>query len=240
VTAASSRERLALALDVPLAQAEDLYARVSPYFATAKIGLSLFIEHGPRAVERLQRLGANVFLDLKLHDIPNTVELAARRCAEMAVSYFTVHAQGGPAMLRAAREGASLAAAKSGIRLPKLLAVTVLTSLSDGDLSATGYQLSASQLTRRLARLALDCGVDGLVCSPKEVADLRSALGREPFLCTPGIRMAGTAVGDQERVATPQEAVRAGADLLVVGRPVYAAADPVEAARSLWAQVSSI
>lgn len=235
---ASARDRLAIALDVSLAEAEQLYERVSPYFATAKIGLSLFVEHGPRAVERLQRLGANIFLDLKLHDIPNTVELAARRCAEMAVSYFTVHAQGGAAMLRAARSGALQGAAQRGLNPPKLLAVNVLTSLSDKDLRATGHAASPVELTLQLAQLALDCGADGLVCSAQEVARLRSVFGSQPLLCTPGIRFAADAQGDQQRVATPQEAVRSGADLLVVGRPVYAAADPLEAARLLWAAVS--
>ena len=236
----AARDRLALALDLPLAQAEELYQRVAPYFATAKVGLSLFAEHGLEAVERLQRLGARVFLDLKLHDIPNTVELAASRCAEMGVRYFTVHATGGPAMLRAAQAGAEKGAAKKGVPVPQVLAVTVLTSLSAGDLEAIGHALSPRELTLRLARLALDCGVAGLVCSAQEVGDLRSTLGPKPFLCTPGIRMPDGARGDQERVATPQEALRSGADLLVVGRPIYAAEDPVEAARKLAAAVSDI
>jgi orotidine-5'-phosphate decarboxylase len=239
VSPAAARDRLAIALDVSLAEAEQLYSRVSPYFATAKIGLSLFIEHGPRAVESLQRLGANIFLDLKLHDIPNTVELAARRCAEMAVSYFTVHAQGGAAMLRAAKSGALQGAAQRGLSPPKLLAVSVLTSLSDEDLRATGHAAGSGEVTLQLARLALDCGADGLVCSAQEVAKLRSAFGPKPFFCTPGIRFAAEAHGDQQRVATPQEAVRSGADLLVVGRLVYAAADPLEAARVLSAAVSA-
>jgi orotidine-5'-phosphate decarboxylase len=225
-------------LDVPLPEAEDLYARVSPYFATAKVGLSLFLAHGPTSVERLHRLGANVFLDLKLHDIPNTVQLAAAGCAEMGVGFFTVHAQGGPAMLRAARDGARQGAARRGIAPPRVLAVTVLTSLSDTDLEAMGHDASAVLLAQRLGRLALRNGVDGLVCSPQEVAALRSTFGSKPFLCTPGIRMAKDAPGDQSRVATPQEALRAGADLLVVGRPVYAAEDPVQAAKALWAALS--
>jgi orotidine-5'-phosphate decarboxylase len=239
VSPIAARDRLALALDLPLAQAEELYQKVSPYFAIAKVGLSLFAEYGPAAVERLQRLGAGVFLDLKLHDIPNTVELAASRCAEMGVRYLTVHALGGPAMLRAAQAGAEKGAAKKGVPVPQVLAVTVLTSLSSGDLEAIGHEVSPRELTLRLARLALDCGVAGLVCSPQEVGDLRTVLGPKPFLCTPGIRMPESARGDQERVATPQEAVRSGADLLVVGRPIHAAEDPVEAARQLFATIAA-
>jgi len=218
----------ALALDDRLGKGPEL----------AKVGLELFTAAGPDVVRALTARGRRVFLDLKLHDIPNTVELAARRCAEMAVSYFTVHAQGGAAMLRAARSGALQGAAQRGLNPPKLLAVNVLTSLSDKDLRATGHASSPVELTLQLAQLALDCGADGLVCSAQEVARLRSVFGSQPLLCTPGIRFAADAQGDQQRVATPQEAVRSGADLLVVGRPVYAAADPLEAARRLWTAVS--
>jgi len=240
VSPPAARDRLAIALDLPLVQAEELYRRVSPYFAIAKVGLSLFTEHGPSAVERLQRLGAGVFLDLKLHDIPNTVELAASRCAEMGARYFTVHATGGPAMLRAAQAGAEKGAAKNGVPVPQVLAVTVLTSLSVGDLEAIGFEVSPRELALRLGRLAVGCGIAGLVCSAQEVGDLRSALGAKPILCTPGIRMPEGARGDQERVATPQEALRSGANLLVVGRPIHAAQDPVEAARRLAAAISDI
>ncbi len=235
----SARDRLALALDLPLGEAEQLYARVRQYFAVAKVGLSLFVEHGPAAVERLQRLGARIFLDLKLHDIPNTVELAARRAAEIGASYVTVHAQGGAAMLRGARAGAEAGAKSRGSAAPKVLAVTVLTSLSSGDLEATGQRGSVASLTERLARLSVECGLAGVVCSPQEVAQLRSRLGTGAFLCTPGIRSSVAELGDQQRVATAEQAVRSGADLLVVGRPVYAAADPVEAARVLASEVDA-
>ena len=235
----STRDYLALALDLPLDEAEHLYARVRQYFAVAKVGLSLFVEHGPAAVERLRRLGARIFLDLKLHDIPNTVELAARHAAEIGASYITVHAQGGAAMLRAARAGAEAGAGSRASEAPKLLAVTVLTSLSSGDLEATGHPGSVASLTERLARLSVDCGLAGVVCSPQEVAHLRSALAPEAFLCTPGIRSSAAERGDQQRVATAEQAVRSGADLLVVGRPVYAAADPLEAARVLASEVDA-
>lgn len=233
----SSRERLALALDLPLPDAEQLYARLAPYFGVAKIGLSLFVEHGPAAVERLRRLGARIFLDLKLHDIPNTVELAARHAAEAGASLITVHAQGGCAMMRAARAGAEQGAPGSP---PKVLAVTVLTSLSAEDLSATGHACSPADLVERLARLALECGLAGVVCSPREVGQLRRSLGPGAFLCTPGIRPPGSESADQLRTASAADAARAGADLLVVGRPVYAAANPLEAARALAAELAGI
>jgi len=224
---------------LPLGEAEQLYAGVSPYFAVAKVGLSLFVEHGPAAVEPFRRLGARVFLDLKLHDIPNTVELAAKRAAEMGASYITVHAQGGAAMLRGARAGAEAGAHSHGSAPPKVLAVTVLTSLSSADLEATGHQGSVAGVTERLAGLAVECGLAGVVCSPREVAQLRSRFGSAAFLCTPGIRSSADERGDQQRVATAEQAVRSGADLLVVGRPVYAAADPVEAARVLASEVDA-
>lgn len=232
----STRERLALALDLPLPEAEELYRRVAPYFGVAKVGLSLFVEHGPAAVERLRRLGARIFLDLKLHDIPNTVELAARHAVQIGASYLTVHAQGGSAMLRAARAGADVGTTDAAA--PKVLAVTVLTSLASGDLKATGHDRSPAALTEQLARLALECGLTGVVCSPEEVGQLRRSLGRPAFLCTPGIRASGADLGDQQRTATAKEAIQAGADLLVVGRPVYAAADPLEAAQVLAAEVA--
>jgi orotidine-5'-phosphate decarboxylase len=235
----SPRDYLALALDLPLSEAEQLYARVRQYFAVAKVGLSLFVEHGPAAVERFRRLGARIFLDLKLHDIPNTVELAARHAADIGASYITVHALGGAAMLRAARAGAEAGARPHASEAPKVLAVTVLTSLSSGDLEATGHPDSVASLTERLARLSAECGLAGVVCSPQEVAQLRSRLGPAAFLCTPGIRSSAAERGDQQRVATAEQAVRSGADLLVIGRPVYAAADPLEAARVLASEVDA-
>jgi len=235
----STRDYLALALDLPLDEAEQLYARVRQYFAVAKVGLSLFVEHGPAAVERLRRLGARIFLDLKLHDIPNTVELAARRAAEIGASYITVHAQGGAAMLRAAQAGAEAGAVPRASQAPKVLAVTVLTSLSSADLEATGHHGSVVSLTERLARLSVECGLAGVVCSPQEVAVLRTRLGPAAFLCTPGIRSGAAERGDQQRVATAELAVRSGSNLLVVGRPVYAAADPLEAARALASEVDA-
>jgi len=231
--AAAAADRLAVAMDVPLQPGLELYRRVSAHAGVAKVGLSLFVEHGPRAVEAFRALGARVFLDLKLHDIPNTVELAAARAAALGVSLLTVHAQGGEAMLRAALAGAADGAAKAGVPAPRILAVTVLTSLSDVDVQALGYRAPAPEVAAGLSDVAARAGVRGLVCSPREAAALRGRHGPGLFLCTPGIRPAASAAGDQARAETPRFAVEAGADLLVVGRPITAAADPRAAARAI-------
>ena len=228
-----ARSRLALAADLPLPDALSLYERVAPYVGVAKVGLSLFVEHGPRAVEAFQARGARVFLDLKLHDIPNTVELAAARAGALGVAYLTVHAAGGRAMLEGAVRGAQAGAAKAGHAPPAILAVTVLTSMDDAGLAEIGVAAAADAQATRLAALAKAAGVGGLVCSAREVAKVRALVGPGLVLCTPGIRPAGAAAGDQARVETPGAAVKAGSDLLVVGRPIYEAADPVAAARAI-------
>jgi len=234
-----ARDRLALAADIPLADAAALYPALSAHVGWVKVGLSLFVEHGPAAVERFASAGARVFLDLKLHDIPNTVQLASARAAGLGISLLTVHAQGGEAMLKAALAGVREGAARSGHPLPRVLAVTALTSLVDADLRATGHAGGASETAATLASLAVRAGVDGLVCSPREAAALRAAHGPGLFLCTPGIRPAGAAAGDQARAETPAFARAAGADLLVVGRPLYTAADPVAVARALADEVQA-
>jgi orotidine-5'-phosphate decarboxylase len=180
-----------------------------------------------------------VFLDLKLHDIPHTVQLAAAQAAQLGVRFFTVHAHGGSAMLRAAMVGVSEGSSRRRIPPPKVLAVTALTSLSDADVDEAGFPGSAAQLASRLARLALASGVDGLVCSAQELKVLREFAGPDTFLCTPGIRPEGVGRGDQSRVASPEAAIRGGADLLVIGRPIYASPDPVQAAREICTSVSS-
>jgi orotidine-5'-phosphate decarboxylase len=240
MTADEARDRIALAADLPLTEAEALYARVSPWIGYVKVGLSLYVEHGPAAVRAFTSRGARVFLDLKLHDIPNTVRLASHRAGELGVSLLTVHAQGGAEMLRAAVEGARDGAAKAGVAPPKILAVTVLTSLRDEDVAQMGSSRSASDLAQHLAHFACEAGVDGLVCSPREAGPLRASLKRRLYLCTPGIRPAGAEAGDQARAETPAFAIRAGSDLLVAGRPIYGAPDPVAAARALHAEVSSV
>ncbi|XXF80392.1 orotidine-5'-phosphate decarboxylase [Myxococcaceae bacterium GXIMD 01537] len=237
--ATSARARLALAADLPLEEGLALYERVAPHVGYAKVGLSLFVEHGPAAVAAFQQRGARVFLDLKLHDIPNTVELAAARAGALGVALLTVHAAGGEAMLKAAVRGAREGAHARGHAAPKVLAVTVLTSLSAEDVEAVGLVGAPDAAALRLARLAVGAGVDGLVCSPREAEAFRRELGLGPFLCTPGIRPAGAAKGDQSRAETPAFAVRAGSDLLVVGRPIHTAADPEAAARAIAEEASA-
>lgn len=227
-----SRARLAVALDIPLPDGERLYGQVAPYAGVAKVGLSLFVEHGPRAVEVFKRLGADVFLDLKLHDIPNTVELAAARAAALGVKYLTIHAGGGGKMIEAAVRGASKGGASTTV-----LAVTVLTSMDAEELRGIGVSDSPGAQVERLARLAQAAGAGGLVCSVQEVEALRRVVGPKMVLCTPGIRPAGAAKGDQARVDTPAAAIAKGADLLVVGRPIYEAKDPVEAAKAILDEV---
>jgi orotidine-5'-phosphate decarboxylase len=237
VTAA--RERIAWAADVPLDEALRLWRLLRPHIGVVKVGLSLFVEHGPAAVRAFRDAGAQVFLDLKLHDIPNTVELAAARASTLGAALLTVHASGGEAMLRAAVTGAGEGAAKAGgVAPPRVLAVTALTSLDDGAVGALGFGSSAAGMAERLAEAAVRAGVGGLVCSAREVPVLRSRYP-ELFLCTPGIRLPGAATGDQLRTETPSGAIRAGANLLVVGRPLHGAPDPAAAARVLEAEVAS-
>jgi len=236
----SAREKLALAADLPLPEALQLYSKVRPHVGVVKVGLSLFVEHGPAAVRAFQAEGANVFLDLKLHDIPNTVELAAQKAGALGVSFLTVHAQGGSPMVQAACDGARRGAAEAGKPAPVILAVTVLTALSADAVRQTGHVLAPPELASKLGALAVKAGAQGLVCSPHEAAQLKALLGPEVFLCTPGIRPAGAAPGDQARAETPAFAVRAGANLLVIGRPIHAAEDPLAAARAIEAEVAAL
>jgi orotidine-5'-phosphate decarboxylase len=222
------RERICAALDFASWEAAEPFARaVAPEVGMLKVGLELFAAAGPEAVRRAAALGRPVFLDLKLHDIPNTVEGAARSAAASGASLLTVHAAGGDEMVRAAGRGA-------GGRL-RILAVTVLTSLDAAALGRVGLQGTPAQAVVRLARLAVDAGADGVVCSPHEVQAVRAAVGPGPLLVVPGVRPPGAARGDQARVATPAEAVRAGADVVVVGRPLREGGDPAAAARAIAA-----
>ncbi|MCL2011988.1 MAG: orotidine-5'-phosphate decarboxylase [Cystobacterineae bacterium] len=223
-------EKLVLAADLPLELAQRLYAQVALHFGVVKIGLSLFVEHGPKAVELFRKLGARVFLDLKLHDIPNTVALASAHAASMGVDYLTVHASGGKAMLCAALEGAAQGAARGGHPPPQLLAVTVLTSMDEAAMETVGVLGGLHSQVERLACLAKEAGISGLVCSVEEVPALRRQLGNPMLLCTPGIRPQGGKKADQYRVQTPRQAILSGADLLVVGRPIYEAPNPQQAA----------
>ena len=199
-----------------------------------KIGLEYFLANGAAGYAAIAAAGKPIFLDLKLHDIPNTVAGAVRAVLGLAPRLLTLHAAGGAAMIEAARR----AAEEAGPARPLLLAVTVLTSLDAAALSSVGVSGGPTQQVLRLARLAISAGADGLVCSPKEVAVLRAALGPGPALVVPGIRPAGADIGDQARVMTPAQAVAAGADWIVVGRPITAAADPAAAAAAIAAEIA--
>lgn len=214
-----------VALDYPSAkQALDLARRLSPSVCRVKVGKELFTSSGPALVEDLQRLGFDVFLDLKFHDIPNTVAGAVRAAAELGVWMVNVHASGGRRMMAAATDAVAGLAHK-----PLLIGVTVLTSMSAQDLQDTGCGASTEEQVLRLAALAAASGLDGVVCSAKEASALRRAHGHDFCLVTPGIRLAGDDCSDQRRVVTPAAALAAGSDYLVIGRSITAATDPLAA-----------
>lgn len=221
------RARIMMALDVEtLAEARALVRRLAAVVPVFKIGKQLFVQAGPEAVRMVRRAGADVFLDLKFHDIPNTVAAACVEAARLGVRFVDVHASGGPAMLSAACEALAGVARRERLRRPRLLAVTVLTSLDDADLARVGVPGGAAAQAARLARLARAAGADGVVASPLEAARMRRIVGPGGLVVTPGVRPAASALGDQKRAATPGAAVAAGADWVVVGRPIRDAADP--------------
>jgi len=210
-------------LDFPdAASALAMAARLDPRLCRVKVGKELFVAAGPAIVEQLHERGFEVFLDLKFHDIPNTVAGACKSAARLGVWMMNVHASGGEAMLRAARE-----AIAAVTKPPLLIGVTILTSLDDESIARVGFAGSVRENVERLARLTKECGLDGVVCSAQEAPWVRSAAGTSFSLVTPGIRLATDAKGDQARTVTPVEAVKLGADYLVIGRPITRAADPV-------------
>ena len=229
-----------VALDTQdLARAAALARDLSGAVGGLKIGKEFFTAQGPDGV-RAAVAGERLFLDLKFHDIPNTVAGAVRAAVHLRPFMLTVHASGGPAMLAAAAEAAREAAEDAEIARPLILGVTVLTSLDDADLAAVGQRAPASEQVRRLALLARDSGCDGAICSPHEIVALRAACGPDFTLVVPGIRPAWAATGDQKRVMTPAEALSAGADYLVIGRPIAAAEQPLEAARRIAAELDAM
>ena len=206
---------------------------VAPHVGGLKLGLELFVADGPEGVRAVAALGRPVFLDLKLHDIPNTVAGAVRAACGLGAAMLTLHAAGGPAMLRAA-----VAAAEEAASRPLLLGVTVLTSLDDRDLVAVGVPGAVTDQVLRLADLAQACGLDGVICSPLEIAALRRRVDPGFRLVVPGIRPAGTDTGDQKRTLGPAEALARGADALVIGRPITGAPDPAAAAALIAAEIA--
>lgn len=236
----TARGRLAVALDLPdRAQLLAMVRRVAPEAGLLKLGLEAFVAEGPSLVREVSRAGAGVFLDLKLHDIPNTVGRAAAAAVRTGATIVNCHAAGGAEMMKAFGEGGRAAAAKAGLPAPKLIAVTVLTSLDAAAVHAVGLTGSPREAALRLAVLAQGAGLDGVVCSPDELTVIRRACGKDFFLVVPGVRPAGASKGDQKRVATPGDAIRAGADLLVVGRPITGAPDPAAAARAIVSEIAS-
>ncbi|GAB6042809.1 orotidine-5'-phosphate decarboxylase [Endothiovibrio diazotrophicus] len=225
--------RVLVALDYPDARsARELVARLDPSLCRLKIGKELFVRAGPELVRAFIDAGYEIFLDLKFHDIPNTVAAACAAAADLGVWMVNVHASGGRRMMEAARE-----AIATGGTETLLIGVTVLTSMSDEDLAEIGFAGTPEENVRRLAALAQSSGLDGVVCSAREAALLKETRGREFLLVTPGIRPAGAEVGDQRRIMTPADAIRAGSDYLVIGRPITQAADPVAVLRAIEAEV---
>ena len=212
----------------------DLVERIDPALCRVKIGKELFTRCGPALVRRIVNDGYDVFLDLKYHDIPNTVANACKAAADLGVWMLNVHALGGPAMLAAARS------ALSDPEAPKLIAVTILTSSSEEDLKAVGIEHTPEEMVRRLALLTREQGLDGVVCSAQESAALKSLLGREFLLVTPGIRLPTDDAGDQKRIVSPVDAVTKGSDYLVIGRPITQADDPVHKLLTINSDISRL
>ena len=230
-----ARSRLIVALDVPdRRSALARIASLSGHAGCFKVGLELFVREGPRLVEEILGLGEKVFLDLKLHDIPNTVAGAVRSAGRLGVQMLTIHASGGGEMLKAARDSA-----ESAERPPMLLAVTALTSVSQTEAQRIGVGMPLGQWVERLAQIAVEAGIQGLVTSPLEVSGLRQRFGADPRIVVPGIRPAGAGSQDQARTGRPADAIRAGADYLVVGRPVLQDPDPPGAADRIVAEIAN-
>jgi len=236
----SMRERLIVALDVDnLEQAKDLVRLLAPEVGMFKIGKQLFTHAGPQAVRLIQDLGGEIFLDLKFHDIPNTVAKAAIEATRLGVRMFNVHASGSLEMMRTTVKEVERVSRQQNLRRPIMLAVTVLTSLGQEDLQRVGVERKVADQVVRLALLTKQAGMDGVVASPHEVADIRAACGRQFVIVTPGIRPAEANRDDQQRVMTPGDAVRACVDYIVVGRPILESKDPVKAARTIVAEMEN-
>ncbi len=234
----SMRDRLIVALDVDsLEQAQKLVKLLAGEVGMFKIGKQLFTHAGPQAVQLIQNLGGEIFLDLKFHDIPNTVAKAAIEATRLGVKMFNVHASGSLEMMRMTVKEVERVCRQEKLRRPIMLAVTVLTSLNQDDLQRVGVEHEVADQVVRLALLTKEAAMDGVVASPQEVPVIRKACGRSFVIVTPGIRPSDGKGNDQQRVMTPHDAVRAGVDYIVVGRPILEARDPIEAARAIVAHM---
>ncbi len=228
------RNPIIVALDVPTPEkALQLAEQVAPAVGAFKIGKELFVSAGPDIVRKIRATGASVFLDLKFHDIPNTVAKAVAAATRLDVQMLTIHCSGGSEMMRAAEKAAQETALQSGRNAPLILGVTVLTSFDSDALSEIGAEANVGKQVERLAQLAVGSGLRGLVCSPLEITQLRQILPKEIQLVTPGIRTGAEKADDQKRTLSPKEAMTAGASWLVIGRPIYAAENPRAAAENI-------
>jgi len=228
--------RIIVALDFPEEQAAmAMVQQLDPSMCRLKVGKELFVRSGPQLVEKIQKLGFDVFLDLKFYDIPNTVAGACRAAADLGVWMVNVHASGGHKMMEAARE-----AVTNSSHQPYLIAVTILTSMTSHDLSELGFDLTPMEEVQRLAAIAGECGMDGVVCSPMEAKILTQQMGKEFKLVTPGVRPEGSDRGDQNRVMTPIQALQAGSDFLVIGRPVTAVEDPIKSLENIISSIRNV
>jgi len=233
----SPTDRIYVALDTPdVNKAVALAERLAGHVGGVKLGMEFYYANGPEGARAVSAVGMPLFLDLKFHDIPNTVAGAVRSTLSLNPTILNVHAQGGPAMMRAAQSALDGAHGEK----PLLIAVTVLTSLSDEDLGETGYTLGAADLVTRLATLTQSCGLGGVVCSPREIKAIRTACGPDFKLIVPGIRPEWAAVGDQKRITTPAQAISDGADYIVIGRPITGADDPLDAAKRIADELSAL
>ena len=234
---AQARDAVIVALDCDRETALDLADRLSGHAVWVKVGMTLFYRYGPAIVEEMRDRGMRVFLDLKLHDIPFQIHGAARSAALSGADILSIHGLGGAAMVVEGRSGVEEASQIAGTERCKLVAISVLTSMDADALASIGVTPPIEEEVARLASLAVGAGSDGIVCSPQEAAQMRALLGPEALIVTPGVRPAGSAVGDQKRIATPSAAIQAGASKLVIGRPITGAEDPVAAFEAIVAEL---
>ncbi|MBP7733600.1 MAG: orotidine-5'-phosphate decarboxylase [Caldisericia bacterium] len=224
----NAAERLIIGLDLEKEKALELVKTI-PNGPIFKIGMTLFTPHGRDFVKQVIDMGHKVFLDMKFHDIPNVVANAAEAVADMGATMFTIHASGGPTMIKGVRERLDKWSQKTGKKPPIVLGVTVLTSLDQNELNAIGHDKSPNELVEKLAGMAIANGCDGIVCSPQEIENLRAKFGKDFVAVTPGIRRGSDAVGDQKRVATPESAIKSGSTYIVVARPIVEDSNPKQA-----------